>query len=145
MIKLGSFATCFYRIMFFSFLELRAFIIYIYTRDLFLFLQSPNSIGIGPTLMSWFNLDYLILTSLVAQTVKGSAYNAGDLASTPGLGRSPGEGNGNPLQYSCLENPMGRGTVHGVTKSPTQPSDLTFTFFFSPCKDFISRYNQTEG
>ena len=37
---------------------------------------------------------------------KSSAYNAGDLGSIPGLGRSPGEGNGNPLQYSCLENPM---------------------------------------
>ena len=39
-----------------------------------------------------------------------SAYNAGDLGSIPGLGRSPGEGYGNPLQYSCLENPMDRGT-----------------------------------
>ena len=38
-----------------------------------------------------------------------SAYNAGDPGSIPGLGRSPGEGNGNPLQYSCLENPMDRG------------------------------------
>ena len=37
---------------------------------------------------------------------KASAYNAGDLGSIPGSGRSPGEGNGNPLQYSCLENPM---------------------------------------
>ena len=37
---------------------------------------------------------------------KVSAYNAGDLGSIPGLERSPGEGNGNPLQYSCLENPM---------------------------------------
>ena len=37
---------------------------------------------------------------------KASAYNAGDLGSTPGLGRAPGEGNGNPLQYSCLENPL---------------------------------------
>ena len=37
---------------------------------------------------------------------KASAYNAGDLSSIPGLGRSPGEGNGNPFQYSCLENPM---------------------------------------
>ena len=49
--------------------------------------------------------------------------NAGDLGSTPGSGRSPGEGNGNPLQYSCLENHMDRGawwaTVHGVTKSWT--------------------------
>jgi len=41
--------------------------------------------------------------------VKASAYNAGDLGSIPVLGRSPGEGNGNPLWYSCLENPMDRG------------------------------------
>ena len=40
---------------------------------------------------------------------KASVYNAGDLGSIPGLERSPGEGNGNPLQYSCLENPMYRG------------------------------------
>ena len=69
------------------------------------------------------------MTSLVAQMVKASAYNAEDLGSIPGLGRSPGEGNGNPLQYSCLENPMNRGvwwaTVHGVTKSETQLSDFT--------------------
>ena len=54
---------------------------------------------------------------------KASACNAGDTGSIPGLGRSPGEGNGNPLQYSCLENPMERGAwraiVHGVTKSRT--------------------------
>ena len=53
--------------------------------------------------------------------VKVSARNAGGLGSIPGLGRSPGEGNGNPLQYSCLENPMDGGawwaTVHGVAKS----------------------------
>ena len=41
--------------------------------------------------------------------VKVSAFSAGDLGSIPGSGRSPGEGNGNPLQYSCLENPMDRG------------------------------------
>ena len=55
--------------------------------------------------------------------VKASACNAGDLGSIPGLGRSPGEGNGNPLQYSCLENPVDReawwATVHGVAKSWT--------------------------
>ena len=45
----------------------------------------------------------------VAQAVKASTYNAGDPGSIPGLGRSPGEGHGNPLQYSCLENPMERG------------------------------------
>ena len=54
---------------------------------------------------------------------KASAYNAGDPGSNPGSGRSPGEGNGNPLQYSCLENPMDRrgwwAAVHGVTKSQT--------------------------
>ena len=47
-------------------------------------------------------------TSLVAQLIKVSAYNEGDPGSIPGTGRSPGEGNGTPLQYSCLENPMDR-------------------------------------
>ena len=54
---------------------------------------------------------------------KESACNAGDLSSVPGSERSPGEGKGNPLQYSCLENSMDggvwRATVHGVTKSRT--------------------------
>ena len=44
-----------------------------------------------------------------AQSVKNLPANAGDLGSIPGLGRSPGEGNGNPLPFSCLENPMDRG------------------------------------
>ena len=58
--------------------------------------------------------------------VKASAYNAGDLGSIPGLGRSPGEGNGNALQCSCLENSMDReATVHGVAKSRTQLSNFT--------------------
>ena len=59
---------------------------------------------------------------------KASAHNAGDPGSIPGPGRSPGEGNGNPLQYSCLENPMDGGawwpTVHGVTKSRTRLSNF---------------------
>ena len=57
---------------------------------------------------------------------KESTCNSGDIGDVgliPGLGRSPGEGNGNPLQYSCWENPMDRGaswaTVHGVAKSQT--------------------------
>ena len=58
--------------------------------------------------------------------VKASASNAGDLGLIPGSGRSTGEGNGNPLQYSCLENPMNGGawwaTVHGVAKSRTRLS-----------------------
>ena len=65
---------------------------------------------------------------------KASACSAGDRGSIPGSGRSPGEGNGNPLQHSCLENPMDGGawkaTVHGVTKSRTRLSDFTFHFLF---------------
>ena len=58
--------------------------------------------------------------SFIAQCSKESACNAGDPDSIPGSGRSPGEGNGNPLQYSCLQNPMDRevweATVHGITR-----------------------------
>ena len=68
----------------------------------------------------------------MAQTVKRLAYNEGDLGSIPGSGRSSGEGDGNPLQYSCLENPVDGGAwwaiVHGVAKSCTGLSDFTFTF-----------------
>ena len=57
-------------------------------------------------------------------------YNAGDSGSIPWSGRFSGEGNGNPLQYSFLENPMDGGTwwarVHGVSKSQTRLSDFTF-------------------
>ena len=65
--------------------------------------------------------------------VKNLPANAGDVCLIPDLGRSPGEGNGNPLQYSCLGNPMDRGAwqaiVHGVTKSQTQLSkcDVQYT------------------
>ena len=61
--------------------------------------------------------------------VKETACNAGDLGLIPESGRSPGEENGKPLQYSCLENPMVRGawqaTVHGVLKSQTQLKQLS--------------------
>ena len=70
------------------------------------------------------------LINLGGSEVKASARNEGDLGSIPGLGRSPGEGNGNPLQYSCLENPMeGRAlwaTVHGVVEL-----DMTKRFHFT--------------
>ena len=60
---------------------------------------------------------------------KASACSEGDPGSIPGLGGSPGERNGNPLQYSCLENPMEGGawwaTAHGVKKSRTRLSDST--------------------
>ena len=61
--------------------------------------------------------------------LKASACNVGDLGSVPGSGRSPGEGNGTLLQYSCLENPLDGGawwaTVHGVAKSRTRLNDFT--------------------
>jgi len=61
--------------------------------------------------------------ALVVKNLPANAGDARDAGSIPGSGRSPGEGNGNPLQYSCLGNPMDRGawqaTVHGVTKSQT--------------------------
>ena len=63
-------------------------------------------------------------TSLVVKWLRLCAPNAGDLDSIPRLGRSPGERNGNPFQYSCLENPMDggawQGTVHEIAKSQTR-------------------------
>ena len=76
-----------------------------------------------------FNHTVILWTSVKISggtKVKNPPADAGDIRGTgliPGLGRSPGEGNGNPLQYSCLENPMDSGawwaTVHGVAKSQT--------------------------
>ena len=64
--------------------------------------------------------------------VKASAYNAEDQGSIPGSGRSPGEENGNPLQCSCLDNPMDRGawwhTAHGVTKKLDVTGQLHILF-----------------
>ena len=72
---------------------------------------------------------YLPGTSLVAQMVKCLAYNAGDLGLIPESRRSSGEGNGKPIQYSCLENPMDGeawwATVHGIAKSQTRLRDFT--------------------
>ena len=75
-----------------------------------------------------FMLDILPWASQVMLVVKNLLANAGDirdLGSILGLGRSPRGGHGNPLQYSCLENPHGawRATVHGVTKSQARLSD----------------------
>ena len=70
---------------------------------------------------------YTIVSFPSGSDSKESACDAGDLGSTPGLGRSPGGGHGNPLQCSYLENPMERGAwwaaVHGVTKGRTRLSD----------------------
>ena len=81
--------------------------------------------------------------------VKASARNAGDLGSIPGSGRSPGEGNGNPLQYSCLENPMDGGAswaaAHGVAKSPTRLSNFNSIQFlelwFNHFNDWGDKYS----
>ena len=71
----------------------------------------------------------LKLTRIPLSGLRGSCYPL--VPTLPGSGRSPGKGNGNPFQYSCLENPMDRGawqaTVHGVTKSWTRLSNFTFT------------------
>ena len=71
--------------------------------------------------------------------VKNLPSNTGDAGSIPGLGRSPGGGNGNPLQYSCLENPMGRGawqaTVCGISKSRTQLTMCAKTCVQRPQRD----------
>ena len=80
---------------------------------------------------------------------KESSCNLGDLGSIPGWGRSPGEGNENPFQYSCLQNSMDGGawqvTVRRVTKSWTQLSNFTFTFMFQGLDQLIPfhLYNYT--
>ena len=79
---------------------------------------------VGPTKHGWAGWKYKWMLWLPRWlSDKESSCQAGDVSSTPGSRRSPGEGNGNQLQYSCLRNPLDRGTwwatVHGVTKSWT--------------------------
>ena len=78
----------------------------------------------------------------MVKNLSADAGDLGDTSSIPGWGRSPGEGNGNPLQYSCLENPMDRGawwvTVHRITKSQTLLGTfLLVSFFFLEWKYLI--------
>ena len=110
-------------------------------------LTSPNPLPSSHTLNHLYarKSSHLINTSFFlsgfpgGSEVKASACNVGDLGSIPWLGRFPGEENGNPLQYSCLENPMDAGvwwaTVHGVANSRTRLSD--FTFFWLSCTAFV--------
>ena len=78
--------------------------------------------------------------------VKNPLANAGDAGSIPGSGRSPGEGNGNPLQHFCLENPMDRGAwwaaAHGVANSRTRLSYLPFTFTVGERKSELGGQNR---
>ena len=82
-------------------------------------------VTVGLTRTQKFNF---YLASQVTLVVKNLPANAGEDGAVPGLGRSPGERNGNPLQYSCLENPMDRGawwvTVHGVAQSRDMTEQL---------------------
>ena len=92
--------------------------------------KTPDSRRSSQSILKEINPEYYLEgISQVVLVVKNLPANAGDLGSIPGLGRAPGEGNGNPLQYSCLENPMDRGawwaTVHGVTKSRTRLKQLS--------------------
>ena len=95
----------------------------ILSHPLFLLPPIPPSVRVflneSPLCMRW--------PKYCSSNGKESACNAGDQGSIPGLGSSSEKGNGNPLQYSCLENPMDRGawqvTVHGVVKSQTWLSD----------------------
>ena len=98
--------------------------------------------GLNPSLLHCGRILYQLSHSVLvinfvckfpgASGGKASAYIVGALGTIPGSGRSPGEGNGNPLQYSCQENPMDGGTwwaiVLGIAKGRTRLSDFTFTF-----------------
>ena len=93
--------------------------------------RSPTGSLCKMFFFAFYLFTYLFLLGfLCGSDGKESAYNAGDLGSIPWSGGSSGERNGNPLHYSCLENPVDRGawwaTVHGVAKSWTQLSDYTF-------------------
>ena len=92
--------------------------------------------------LSWFKNSFHMSSG---SEVKASAHNVGDLGSIPGLGRSSGEGSGNPLQYSCLENPMDGGvwwaTVHGVTKSQTRLSKRFNFYLFLRKLTYFLLYN----
>ena len=90
------------------------------------------------------DLEFYRLTFLGGSDGKDSACHVRDPGSIPGLGRSPGEGNGNPLQYSCLENPMNRtawwATVHGVRESDTVEGTEHAGFdFFLPSLVWLKR------
>ena len=82
---------------------------------------------IGTDIYTLLCLKWASQVALVVKKLPANAGDAGDMGLIPELGRSPGGGNGNPLQYSCLENPMDRGTwwvtVHGLAKSQTRLSN----------------------
>ena len=99
-----------------------------------------NSVDLQSLLFTSSFLDFL-----GGSDGKASVYNAGDPGLSPGLGRSPGEGTGNPLQYYCPQNPMDRGAwqaaVYGVAKSRTRLSDfISLHFTSSFLNDTLARW-----
>ena len=76
---------------------------------------------------------------------KASAYNAGDPGSIPGLERSLGEGNGNPLQYSCLENPMDGGAWWATSPWGRKESDTTVQLHFLSLYRLVEKKNRIQG
>ena len=111
--------------------------------------DGPQSMGSQRVRHNWSDRAHMQTcswASLVAQLVKNQRANAGDardLGSIPGLGRSPGKGNGNTPQYSYLGNPMDRGaswaTVHGVTELDTVECTRTRTNMLSDASFFPLR------
>ena len=107
--------------------------------------------SIDSVLLGWWRSSYFLgagdQVSQVMLVVKSLPANAGDARSTPGLGRYPGVGNGNPLQYSCLANSMDReawrATVHGVAKSWTLLEHRGIIFLYLLFLCFYS-YLQTD-
>ena len=113
-------------------------------------------LGTTQLTLAWINLRLKVIRDYyrkfrkprkeVAEVVKRLAYNVGDLGSIPGSRRSSGEGNGTPLQYSCLENPMDRGawwaTVHGVAKSRTRLSDITHSLYVGQSDFYTQTFSQ---
>ena len=98
--------------------------------------------GVPLPSLNIYTLLYIKQASQVTLVLKNQPTNAGDvrnMGSIPGLGRSPGGGHGNPLQYSCLENPMDRGawraTVHRVTKSQTRLKWLSTHTYLKQIKE----------
>ena len=105
------------------------------------FVQSNSQVFWMMQLLTSLSSSKSIKDFPVGPMVKNLPANAGDLGSIPGSGRSPGEGNDNPLQYSCLENPMDRGawgaTVHRVAKSQTRLSTAQHSTFYNWCFESV--------
>ena len=79
-------------------------------------MNTPEYVGVDNHI-SFQSAVYLIFRTYIGSDSKEFTYNAGDSSSIPGPGRSCGEGNSNPLQYSCLGNPIDRGVSKGIDKS----------------------------